>query len=484
MRTEPGIHLIPDNWNDFYFYTLFDVEYIDEKSINSKLGQVKIGFEYQTTEETTKDKLNNLLKSQNNILSKLPDNFFSLGQSSKYYKNIKQLEDDDLRIKILTALNDMAFNDKIMENYEKQEVLKTSLMREINRYNYENQLKRIAGGGNILTKFNFSYCLEFNGKNEKLNFEVVPDTLPPTNLHAVIGTNGVGKTTVLKGIMREYTDGNLKNDFANLVFISFSAFDKIPDIDDEQNSFSYVGLKKGSNETKNDVEINKEFNEAILSIFTRKKHYHLYKMFEILNNADYNFNKLNFVSILDKYLESDREENDMKLYAENIVAKFDNLSSGHKIILLSIAKIVELIVEKTLVLIDEPETHLHPPLLSAYIRCLSELLVVENGVGIVATHSSVVLQEVPKSVVSIIRKYGKAFEVIRPKIETFGENTGVLNEEVFGLEINNTGFHKLLKDAVQKFKNYDEVLEEFDDQLSLDAKTIVRSYINEIDEDF
>src|SRR5260370_24247947 len=36
------------------------------------------------------------------------------------------------------------------------------------------------------------------------------------------------------------------------------------------------------------------------------------------------------------------------------------LSSGHKIVLLSITRLVEAVDEKTLVLLDEPEAHLHP----------------------------------------------------------------------------------------------------------------------------
>jgi predicted ATP-dependent endonuclease of OLD family len=54
---------------------------------------------------------------------------------------------------------------------------------------------------------------------------------------------------------------------------------------------------------------------------------------------------------------------------------FKKLSSGHAIVLLTITKLVELVDERTLVLLDEPEGHLHPPLLSAFIRSLSELLI-------------------------------------------------------------------------------------------------------------
>ena len=109
---------------------------------------------------------------------------------------------------------------------------------------------------------------------------------------------------------------------------------------------------------------------------------------------------------------------------------FGNLSSGHKIVLLTITRLVETVEERTLVLLDEPEAHLHPPLLSAFVRALSDLLVNRNGVAIIATHSPVVLQEVPASCAWKIRRTGQAFPAERPDIETFGENVGVLTREV------------------------------------------------------
>ncbi|BBX60504.1 hypothetical protein TM48_04614 [Mycobacterium shottsii] len=74
---------------------------------------------------------------------------------------------------------------------------------------------------------------------------------------------------------------------------------------------------------------------------------------------------------------------------------FDELSSGHKIALLIVTQLGETVEETTLVLIDEVESHLlHPPLLSAFINALSELLEDRNGVAIIATHSPVIAQEV------------------------------------------------------------------------------------------
>jgi predicted ATP-dependent endonuclease of OLD family len=79
-----------------------------------------------------------------------------------------------------------------------------------------------------------------------------------------------------------------------------------------------------------------------------------------------------------------------------VVAAFNTLSSGHKIVLLTMTRLVELVEQRTLVLIDEPEAHLHPPLLSSFVRALSALLKRRNAVAIIATHSPVVLQETPR----------------------------------------------------------------------------------------
>jgi predicted ATPase len=101
---------------------------------------------------------------------------------------------------------------------------------------------------------------------------------------------------------------------------------------------------------------------------------------------------------------------------------FRELSSGHKIVLLTVTRLVESVEERTLVLLDEPESHLHPPLLSAFVRALSDLLVNRNGVAIIATHSPVVLQEVPRECVWRLCRAGDSVTAERPDIETFGEN--------------------------------------------------------------
>ena len=105
------------------------------------------------------------------------------------------------------------------------------------------------------------------------------------------------------------------------------------------------------------------------------------------------------------------------------------------------------------------------------------MLVNRNGVAIIATHSPVVLQEVPKSCVSILRRTRLVANVDKPEIETFAENVGILTREVFGLEVSKSGFHNLLETSVSEGKSYEEIEREYNYQLGFEGKVILRSLI-------
>ena len=168
---------------------------------------------------------------------------------------------------------------------------------------------------------------------------------------------------------------------------------------------------------------------------------------------------------------------DEKEWKKTAAKKFGALSSGHAIVILTATRLVELVDERTLVLFDEPEGHLHPPLLSALVRALSNLLVERNGIAIVATHSPVVLQEVPRSCVWLIDRSGGETRVERPSHETFGENVGTLTSEVFGLEVTRSGFHKLVATAVEREPSYEQVLYYFGDELGAEARAIAKGLL-------
>lgn len=67
-------------------------------------------------------------------------------------------------------------------------------------------------------------------------------------------------------------------------------------------------------------------------------------------------------------------ENAQSVTDEDARPWFHQCSTGHKITLLVVFGLVANLETNSLVLIDEPETHLHPPLLSAMMHALRQIL--------------------------------------------------------------------------------------------------------------
>ena len=196
-------------------------------------------------------------------------------------------------------------------------------------------------------------------------------------------------------------------------------------------------------------------------------------------SSDMTFAELNIKEWVKRGKDIISEEKYRADFNISIINQYKQLSSGHKVILLTLTKLVELVEEKTLVILDEPEEHLHPPLVSAFIRALSRLLIYRNGVGMIATHSPVIVQEIPQKCVWMIRRINSEFIAERPSIQTFGENLGELTEEIFGFEVLNSGFHRMLQDESNKTDDYEEALDNFDNELGKEAQSLLKAYIYE-----
>lgn len=51
----------------------------------------------------------------------------------------------------------------------------------------------------------------------------------------------------------------------------------------------------------------------------------------------------------------------------------------------------------------------------------------------------------------------------------------MLTQEIFGLEVTDSGFHKLLKDTAAKYDNYEDAVSSFNEELGNEAKGIIRN---------
>ena len=488
--TANSAYLVVDEWDDWFKYsTLYSLLYVDDAGVVHRIGGVKIGqFGMQTGQRRP---------AINEHFDELDDRFFSLGQEEEYYENLNKIG-DPTRNQILIRLRDLAFYPELFNRALHEDVTGESLLRYVTPATVTGQFSRLARGGAKLSKYEFKYVAPAAANSESLSltFSVQPGSEPPTNVHVLIGRNGVGKTHLLNLMTRALIDENSSESdvgkfiwssgdvreslFANLVSVTFSAFDPFEPLPNRQNKatgvqYAYVGLKQiektegGKSLTKSPALLSREFGISVRACLQGARLGRLRGALEMLE-TDPIFRDADVAGLA----QDEGEDSDSRGKATEL---FGKLSSGHKIVLLTITRLVETVEERTLVLLDEPEAHLHPPLLSAFVRSLSDLLINRNGVAIIATHSPVVLQEVPRSCVWKIRRSGRELIAERPEVETFGENLGILTREAFGLEVTHSGFHRMLQNTVDTNVSFESAVGKFQGQLGAEAKAILRSMI-------
>jgi len=351
----------------------------------------------------------------------------------------------------------------------------------------------------------------------------------PCRIIVLVGRNGSGKSTLLSKISRiAFSSGSDRKDptlmkvgsfepaglgFPRIVNISYSSFDsfQIPgvyihekkqilkDLSKHQGRYIFCGIRDICQELEQSMEGLSYDDRGKLSkndiLKDREEFTHLKPIDRLsieikgvlksINDDKKSTLLLGALSILSK------EPSFKQIYAsiienysnDEIVSLFMNLSTGHKFVIHSIFNIVAHTEKRSLVLFDEPETHLHPPLLAVLMSAIRYVLDKVDAFSIVATHSPVVVQETLAKHVHIIRRCGEKTKIIAPAIQTYGENIASITSLVFGLSSDITDFHYELDKAIESLKSSlskksdDEILNEFETLFDGETSIQARAYI-------
>ena len=473
-KNKDAIFLYEDNWDDFGFRSTFNV-YIFRNNKYVNIGSTKFGSINESNYIVNSSQFfDNNIKIKKIVLPEtftvLPLGIVSLGQDLDYYIRFN----DYIGQENLALIHDLVFSDEYKDyldlNYD---FFKFSL----NRYFSESSYEQVKEYLNTSVKYE-SYKLEISFKNLFMDFKVNIDeeSVLPSNVHAVIGRNGVGKTKFLESILFKYSPeayASLKNLQENNIAIKgikpprviyittsiFSDISKLSDLEELKHRIHYVGFNlpnHAMHSVSQKRRIADEITTSIFNIFIKHREKFLVSLLRNFDSDDLIMNIANKIhklelSVLNENILSIEKKAALKdLYNEIII-----LSSGHFTVLYTICSILNLIEQKALILIDEPETHLHPPMVSTLIKCINELCRKYNGLSIIATHSPVVIQEIPSNCV------WKLFytKVERPTINTFGENVGIITRDVYQLEVEKSGFVDFI--ARTRKRDLDRVKEYF-----------------------
>lgn len=476
-------------WDDFGYKTIFDVRItkVETKEVY-ELGSSKIGYFFQGSKNESSYSTIENERINGKLLEKLDDDFFSMGMDYVYYENINKIFHNDRRLinHYYKSLNDVAQDRTTLDRALEQDVFKISFLRSTSYENITDQFSSIIERKSI--KDRMGITLKVNNSDE-LDFYISNNTKFKNNIKVLIGSNGSGKSELLNKIVNDYINGNAKTkDIKNIILVSFSPFDKLQGYQNyllyknDRKSVRLISLKNERNISKT-IDLTTEFIESLGNcLFSSFKKDLLINLIEIISSDhilyDFKFKELIYKLDLKNLNKED-------LNRSEIVRLFNTLSSGHKMVIYTLFKLVDLVDRNTLVLYDEPELYLHPPLLSAYLRAFSDLLIYTNAMAIVTTHSPVVLQEVPKKDIKIIKRINDIQIYKDVELNTFGERVDILTNEIFKLEVYESGYYKVLFDFFQKNKGrikstkegYDLFINEFDDELGSEAINVILSLL-------
>lgn len=241
-----------DNWDDYGFHTTFELHYVDKNGVSKQIGLVKIAKRGQGADGKTP-----LVNRK--AFERLDGNYCSIGQSKTYYEELADMP-KKTRNEILESLRDCVFDPNIYEMYKKEDAVRVSLFRVLESTAIE-KFGKVLKGTEELSPYRFQFKLNAPASGV-IEVSVAPGNFPPTNLHALIGSNGTGKTRILAGVADALTGfsreasiggvinflGNELEKFSNLITVSFSPFDHLSLIDRVRVKgnirYQYVGLQK------------------------------------------------------------------------------------------------------------------------------------------------------------------------------------------------------------------------------------------------
>jgi AAA domain, putative AbiEii toxin, Type IV TA system len=476
--------LLSDTWNDYSYRTLYAL-HLQRAGSMRRIGWVKI-LKLGQREGSPPLPHGELADGI------LPDDYGSLGSDLDYYQSVAEL---GLRDEVVRRLRDIAVDASHRSRFADEPGLSRSLNRDRREPEdfYEDARVILFQGGRIPSAGKWRFTFRSPDESDPIDFDFRtpglydPDEELPGALNrtmVLVGPNGAGKTRLLARLARvAYAppaerdevaeDGAIDEDiaFPGIVAMSYSSFDDflppkltgddveevIKRLEEGTGRYAYCGLRDlASVYRQPDRAVPLLDQEKLATNFVDRLHQievggrgELFRavLGTLLRESSFK-RRVQSPDEASQVVFDDGPHPLTLVLGDDLRHGFRHASSGHQIVLHGLASLCATVHRRALVLIDEPETHLHPPLLAAYLTAIRRLLRRLRAHAVIATHSPVIVQESLASQVRIIEGGRGGFTVRRPELETFGENIGTLTRETFGLHTGATDFRTVLDSLV------------------------------------
>lgn len=493
-------------WDDYGYVITFKC-YIVKDGKQENLGSVKI----LTKDETNTAKVFASASAESiieitDILN--PEKFVSLSSDLDYYRKIKKIFSQINEIeKFLELICDASFYYQLQDVFRGWPGFSSGILRSGSASEAALKKGHQIAIGNYEIQENFIFTI--NNLPDTfdpitLSFDNVENNINSRRINVLVGENGVGKSHALLSLVRNITGvdntGESLPFFHKIICIAYSPFEKFytkseiatalhearigPIKKDSKtkrerrrlnvNAYAYIGFKKEDGE----FSLGWPAIHSVISLLKlisydeENRWWRNKSKFDQLFEALRRHIEFDAIGIKEKtgaFLYINKENYDrVKLKLDHLDAnqglnfflneKQVNLSSGQNIYAYMLPSLMAEIEEESLVLIDEPELYLHPTLEIALLDMLKTVLSVTKSYAVIATHSPVMVREVDKEAVNILRKREGRTTVFRPPFQTLGESTDRISGEVFDDYYTNKPFQQSINNLIKDEKiSIDEI---------------------------
>lgn len=459
------------DWNDYDYYTWYSLFYVKSSEEKSFIGELKI--------------LSAESKDTNEVIPKsfqqLSEKFCSLGIDKSYYEKLRRMFSIDECNKILIALQDCAIQIERFEQYKDADGYKMSLCRDLSSERAWREAKYIINDRTLKESYSIHYLFHPKYNPDcivpfQLKFE--PNAQHYYRCSGIIGENGTGKTTLLSNLInnlinsqKEHFKGELPL-FSSVMSICTTPFDSFSKVKKQNTDCAIPYYSFCANQEKEKTQAIIE--ESIYDI--RKRRLNGQDVFPIYTGIIRKFfPEYNNYQLWN--IDDDGNDETFTINKEKLSTFIERLSSGQLQLFLLITFIFRRIMFDSLLIIDEPEVHLHPKAINVLFKLLIILLNKFQSYCIVATHSPLIVREIPGKNVYLMRRINNIPEMGKIGLETLGEDISILYNEIFGYDDDLTYLSSIILKKKAKGEKYNDIVSHLttgENKLSLNIRFLVK----------
>lgn len=445
-------------WNDYGYSTGFNFDLFYSPNFKIEIGSVKIGNDID----------GNIYPPIK--FEKLEENYFSLGADITYYEKLREIF-PKIFPNILKVLNDVAFDNSLLQKYYHLEIFQKSFLRSSEAEYIIENFSHIFKSPIKKSDYEFKFkCRVGNAINDhEVDFLIEDFESTYSRFFCVVGKNATGKTRYLSNLANKLADNNevgefipSRPNFVKVIAASFSYFDKFKLPEKQDTNYEFIGIKDEKGLINQDINSSKIWQSYKKISKDSVKSELWYECIKSSLETDY----LNFP------IEELRMVSQRKKFIEKTESIF---SSGQNIIFQFITRFIETIEDNSILIFDEPETHLHPNITGRLIRTINIILNKYKSYCILATHSPIVVQEMQSKYIRIFDRVENSPLIYSPVIECFGENLSEISNTIFKVDEEKELYKTQLDELIRQNKSFEEINSLFKHGLSLNARIYLLS---------